>query len=65
MTNPEGSRFPWARIESMPNDRPDLRDPDPGEPTVKVDRSNLIGWGLFALVALGILLARILGGGGC
>jgi len=47
------------------NDHPDARGPDEGEPTVKVDRSNLIGWGLFALIALGVLLARILGGGGC
>lgn len=46
-------------------DHPDARGPDEGEPTVKVDRSNLIGWGLFALIALGVLLARILGGGGC
>ena len=49
----------------MTHDRPDLDASDRGEPTVKVDRSNLIGWGLFALVALGVLLARILGGGGC
>ena len=49
----------------MMDDRPDAPSPDPSEPTVKVDRSNLIGWGLFALVALGVLLARILGGGGC
>lgn len=49
----------------MTNDQPEPRDLEPGEPTVKVDRSNLIGWGLFALVALGVLLARILGGGGC
>ena len=49
-----------ARIEHMTTERP-----DPEEPSVKMDRSNLIGWGLFALVALGVLLARILGGGGC
>jgi len=49
----------------MTNDRPDPRPSDLGEPSVKMDRSNLIGWGLFALVALGVLLARILGGGGC
>lgn len=49
----------------MTNDHPDPRPSDPGEPSVKMDRSNLIGWGLFALVALGVLLARILGGGGC
>ena len=47
------------------NDQPDARSPDEGEPHVEVDRSNLIGWGLFALIALGVLLARILGGGGC
>ena len=48
----------------MTNDRPPQDGLDGGEPTVKVDRSNLIGWGLFALIALGVLLARILGGGG-
>ena len=52
-------------MERMTDDRPDTRPPDHGEPKVEVDRSNLIGWGLFALIALGVLLARILGGGGC
>jgi len=49
----------------MTHDGPDPNPSDRGDPSVRVDRSNLIGWGLFALIALGVLLARILGGGGC
>lgn len=49
----------------MTNDRPDEQGPEGNEAEGETNRSNLIGWGLFALIAMGILLARILGGGGC